>query len=43
MDLRMEVRNREAFPLRRGLCGRNGGCSLEDDANAFMVSLVDLE
>jgi len=39
MDLRMEMRNRDACPLRRGLCGRNGGSSLEeDDARAFIVN-----
>jgi hypothetical protein len=41
MDLRMERRNRDAFPLRRGFCGRNGGLSLEeDDARIFIVKLL---
>jgi hypothetical protein len=40
MDLRMERRNRDAFPLRRGFCGRNGGLSLEDDASIFIVKLL---
>lgn len=39
MDLRMEMRILDACLLRRGLCGRYGGSSLEeDDARAFIMN-----
>lgn len=46
MDLRIDMKKRDAVPLRLGLCGRAGGLLLaaacEDDASAFIVDLAGL-